>query len=756
VTVVVAVVLAALGACCYAAGTRLQHQALRGRFTDAVRHPRWLGGLAALGAGVALHFSALRLAPVTVVQPLGVIAVVVSVLWGLRERRGLREQQGWRPRVPGATGLALGAILFGTGVFTVLAARVTVATSVPSSAQRSAGVTVLLVVAGCWAVSLLLPGRGRCLARAVGAGCAYGLVPMLVRAAGEEFTAHGVTPALCGTLAGLSLAGLAGFGLTQGAQAAGPPEVTVACLTVVDPFVGVTVGVGLLGEAPGLAPLTAVTGLACWAVSAAGVLHLARTTPYVHPISDRTPSARSPFPPQEYVMTAVASSRPQRVLIGADTFPPDVNGAANFAHRLAEGLAGRGHEVHVVCPATEAATGTGTGSDSQATTAGGVTVHRFVSHRTRFHPTFRVCLPWQVARPVGELLDGLAPDVVHIQSHFAVCRSLASAARERGIPVVATNHFMPENLLGYTPLPTTLRHTVCRLAWRDLVRVFSRAQAVTAPTPRAIQLLHDNGLDSPALPVSCGLDLDRFSQPAGEADDAARDGNTRVLFVGRLDEEKNADQLLRALALLSGRPDVRGEIVGDGSCRRSLERLAAELGVADRVTFHGLASDQEVLDAYARCDVFCMPGTAELQSLVTMEAMAAGKPVVAADAMALPHLVRPGHNGFLFPPGDVEALAGYLVTLLEDRELRLRMGRAGREIVAGHDLGRTLTTFEDLYLRAAGKDSQRTADTAPATAAATATTPTGHPAPRVSLPHPRPATESEHRHDEYAARPGRR
>jgi hypothetical protein len=125
-------------------------------------------------------------------------------------------------------------------------------------------------------------------------------------------------------------------------------------------------------------------------------------------------------------------------------------------------------------------------------------------------------------------------------------------------------------------------------------------------------------------------------------------------------------------------------------------------------------------------------------------------------AMALPHLVRPGHNGFLFPPGDVEALAGYLGTLLEDRELRLRMGRAGREIVAGHDLGRTLTTFEDLYLRAAGGDPQRKAATAPATAAATATTPTGHPAPRVSLPHPRPATESEHRHDEYAARPGRR
>ncbi|MEV5411323.1 glycosyltransferase [Thermopolyspora sp. NPDC052614] len=381
---------------------------------------------------------------------------------------------------------------------------------------------------------------------------------------------------------------------------------------------------------------------------------------------------------------------PQRVVIGADTYPPDVNGAANFAYRLAAGLAERGHDVHVICPAPQDA-----GADPG--TPGGPTVHRLTSYGTPFHPTFRFSVPWRIRGSVTRLLDRLAPDVVHVQSHFGVGRTLTAAARRRGVPVLATNHFMPENLIGYAPLPDRLAEAFCRLAWRDCLRVFRRADIVTAPTPRAVRLLRDQGLNGTILPVSCGLDLRRFAQPPA----TRTDESPRLLFVGRLDAEKNVDVLLRALALLPPRPPVTAEIVGDGSRRADLEELARALGVADRVVFHGLVTDQEVLDAYARCDVFCMPGTAELQSLATMEAMAAGKPVVAADAMALPHLVRPGVNGLLFPPGDVTALAAALGLILADPETRARMGEASREIVARHDIAATLDIFESLYQEAA-------------------------------------------------------
>jgi glycosyltransferase involved in cell wall biosynthesis len=669
-----AVCLAVLDACCFAAGARLQHHGSPGSASliSAVRRPRWLAGLALLAVGATLYVIALRLAPLTVVQPFGVLTVVVSVMWGLRDR-GARLRLG--------TGLALAAILTGAGSFAVLAARATVPAPVTSRAEAQAGLLVFLTVAACAAVGRLLRGRGRCLFLATGGGVAYGYAPMLVRAATEQYADQGVHGALLGTLAALAMTVLVGCWSVQQAYAAGPPEITVACLTVADPLVAVAIGIGLLGEAPGITRWTAVAGLACAALAVSGIVRLSLCTSL---------SASAPLflPRQEHVMSGTLR---QRIVIGADTYPPDINGAANFAHRLATGLAGRGHEVHVICPSP--------GTGPERTTVDGVVVHRLVSHRTPFHPTFRVCLPWQITRPATGLLDRLAPDAVHVQSHFAVGRTLAAAARRRAIPVVATNHFMPENLIGYARISGRLGSTACRLAWRDLVRVFHRAQIVTAPTPRAVRLLHEHGLGTTALPVSCGLDLHRFAQPAV----SSKNGEHRVLFVGRLDAEKNVHELLRALPLLPDELRVTAEIVGDGSCRGSLEALARELDIYDRVMFHGLVNDQEVLDAYARCDVFCMPGTAELQSLATMEAMAAGKPVVAADAMALPHLVRPGRNGHLYPPGDTRALASALTAVLSDRDVRMRMGEASREIIAHHDIGYTLDTFETLYLEAAGR-----------------------------------------------------
>jgi phosphatidylinositol alpha 1,6-mannosyltransferase len=383
--------------------------------------------------------------------------------------------------------------------------------------------------------------------------------------------------------------------------------------------------------------------------------------------------------------TSAANTRPRlRIVIGADTYPPDVNGAANFASRLAVGLAERGHEVHVLCPSADARSGT--------VAAGNVTVHRIASVRTPVHPTFRICSPPRAFRAAQALVDELAPDLVHIQAHFLVGRGLAAAARRRRIPLVATNHFMPENLHGYLHLPRALQPLVSTLGWWDLRRVLRHAQVVTAPTPRAVQLLADKGVPS-ATAVSCGIDLNRFAGAMPMTDRLV----PHVLFVGRLDEEKRVGDLLLAVHRLRRDVHVRVEIVGDGQCRGAWQKLAGRLGIAGEVTFHGYVQEDALIAAYQRADVFCMPGVAELQSLATMDALAAGKPVVAADAMALPHLVRPGETGWLYSPGDVTALADRLRHLLEDGPARVRMGAAGRDLIAEHSMENTLDRFESVY-----------------------------------------------------------
>src|SRR5690606_33716213 len=142
---------------------------------------------------------------------------------------------------------------------------------------------------------------------------------------------------------------------------------------------------------------------------------------------------------------------------------------------------------------------------------------------------------------------------------------------------------------------------------------------------------------------------------------------------------------------------TRLEIVGEGSLRESFEQLATELGIRERVHFAGYVSDEELLDAYARADVFCMPSIAELQSLATMEAMSARTPVVLANAMALPHLVAPGENGALYPPRDVHALASAIDEILVDRETIERMGDASERMVLKHDIDAVLSRFESVY-----------------------------------------------------------
>ncbi|HVH23410.1 MAG TPA: glycosyltransferase [Pseudonocardia sp.] len=379
-----------------------------------------------------------------------------------------------------------------------------------------------------------------------------------------------------------------------------------------------------------------------------------------------------------------------RILIGAETYPPDVNGAARFAERLAGGLAGRGHKVHVVTPSP-------TGSPSREI-RDGITVHGVRSHRYFRHEHFQVCMPWEAFPATATLLAEIQPDVVHTQAHMVVGRGVVKAAHRAGRPLVATNHLMPENLAAYSPLPRWLQPAYHSLAWKDLGRVFARADVVTAPTPRAVELLVARAGLPDAFPVSCGIDADRYQVPVREPHAVPT-----VLFVGRLDQEKRVDELIRAMAALPADLPSALEIVGDGARRGDWTALAAGLGMGERVRFRGFISEVELLQAYAAAAVFCMPGVAELQSIATLEAMAAGTPVVAADAMALPHLVRPGRNGWLYRPGDVTELSARLGALLRDPGLRRRMGAASRELVAAHDFENTLDTFESIYQRVLGR-----------------------------------------------------
>ncbi|MGH8878407.1 MAG: glycosyltransferase [Stackebrandtia sp.] len=381
------------------------------------------------------------------------------------------------------------------------------------------------------------------------------------------------------------------------------------------------------------------------------------------------------------------------MLIGTDTYPPDVNGAGYFTHRLAAGLAERGNDVHVVCPSVE-------GPPSREV-RDGVTVHRLRSRPLLLHPTMRFVMPGTIAAAMRDLLTELSPEVVHVQGHFPVGRACLKTAVKSGIPVVATNHFMPDNLMHHVKVPSRLRDWVASRAWRDAATVFARADRVTTPTPLAAEVFADNGFSGDIEAVSCGIDLSRFHPRSGSATVAREQHDLpdrrTILFVGRLDEEKRIDELIRAMPALRRRVDAQLVVAGTGPQADSLRRLAADLGISAYVRLLGFVPDAQLPGLYRAADLFAIAGVAELQSIVTLEAMASGLPVIAADAVALPHLVRNGRNGYLFTPGDIDGISTRMEAILESPDDVSAMGAASRSMAAQHDHARSLARFEEIY-----------------------------------------------------------
>ncbi|WAH98253.1 glycosyltransferase [Arthrobacter sp. MMS18-M83] len=395
-------------------------------------------------------------------------------------------------------------------------------------------------------------------------------------------------------------------------------------------------------------------------------------------------------------MTIPETNKPLTILIAADTYRPQVNGAAQFGYRLAKGMKARGHDVHVLaCRADNGKSFTEFGDEG--------TVHRLKSHGVFTHEYFRISYPWEIKKDIALLFDRVQPDVVHIQSHYMIGEHVLYEAKKRGIRIIATNHFMPENLNPFLPFPQWFKDIIGRVSWKDMGKVMGQADVVTTPTPLAAKAMHQHAFLRKVLPLSNGIDAAAYELKPGE--EIEPHASPTVLFVGRLAEEKHVDVLIDAISKTPAELNVHLEVVGGGEVRSALEAQAKRLGLGERVNFLGLASDEDLRKAYIRADLFCMPGTAELQSLVTLEAMSASTPVLLANAMALPHLVREGENGHLFTPGDSNELAARITELLRLPAEELEaMGNASRAMVEPHSIQGTLQTFEDLYRGASYED----------------------------------------------------
>ena len=203
-----------------------------------------------------------------------------------------------------------------------------------------------------------------------------------------------------------------------------------------------------------------------------------------------------------------------------------------------------------------------------------------------------------------------------------------------------------------------------------------------------------------------GVDINRFSFGLDQGEIRKRYGiesKKIVLFVGALDSAhyfKGIDYLLRSFAQIHDK-DVCLIVVGDGDLRQSYIELSQSLNISDRTFFTGRVPDDDLPKYYAAADLAVLPSITmgEAFGLVLVEAMACGKPVNASDLPGVGTVVDDGVNGFLVRPRDCEDLATKMRLLLENNEIRVTFGRAGRRKVeekySWENIGKKL---ERLYL----------------------------------------------------------
>jgi glycosyltransferase involved in cell wall biosynthesis len=355
-----------------------------------------------------------------------------------------------------------------------------------------------------------------------------------------------------------------------------------------------------------------------------------------------------------------------RIGLFTNNYFPMLGGVPTAVETVRRGLEDLGHEVVVVAPRMA-------GTDDT-----GRQVIRVPAVPAPTYPDFALPLP--VGPGLSRRLRSLELDVFHAHHPFLLGASARRLARAAGRPFVFTYHTLYDRYAHYVPLP---RAMVARRAIRWSARFADTADLVLAPSDFVARRLRAQGVRRPVEVLPTGIDLDSFRP--GDRSAARRalelDADDRLLlYVGRLDREKNLELLLDAVAGIRI-PRVRLLLVGRGTQVAALRRAAAVRGLGDRVAFRG-GSPPDGLPAYYRAaDAFVFASTTETQGLAVLEAMACGLPVVAVRASGIEEVVAEGVSGLLVPE-DAAAFSAAAAQVLTDADLAAKLALGAREAAA--------------------------------------------------------------------------
>lgn len=362
-----------------------------------------------------------------------------------------------------------------------------------------------------------------------------------------------------------------------------------------------------------------------------------------------------------------------KIAILVSFFPPKwLAGTEIATYYMAEHLAQRGHEVHVITSLDEGL--------PEENYEKGFYIHRLPRTKIRFAGAF---IFWA---DIVRVIEKISPDIVHAQSLGI------------GVPALLSKKILkfPYAVWGQGS-DVYLPDWFTKLTSKTIIKNANSVIALTEDMKRAMQAIYNRDITI----VPNGIDLKEYISelPVQNVEGAEK----RILFVGRLHPVKGVQYLLQAMQMVHEEvPGAKLILVGDGEEREHLETLTDNLGIRECVEFAGRVPHERVQDYMNQAEVFVLPSLSEGFPVTILEAMACGLPIVATRVGGLPDIVEGGVNGYLVNVKNPNKIADKILFLLENDEVREEISANNREKAELYTWDKVTGTVEIIYSECLG------------------------------------------------------
>ncbi len=387
-----------------------------------------------------------------------------------------------------------------------------------------------------------------------------------------------------------------------------------------------------------------------------------------------------------------------KVAFTSDVYWPRINGVTVSTNVFLNELTKLGHEITLWVPEYPET------EDQKKLHHQDPRVKRLRSFAVPVSREDRWVAPWERFRFFSEL-DRFQPQLLHVQTEFALSFMARKYAKRRGLPMIQTCHTYFEQYISY--YAPWLGQKFGRHVARALTyRWFRHADAIIAPTVPMKEVLISYGITCPITVVPTGIPAEDF-RGITKADELLNSrwllqfpqmrGRKLLLYVGRVGQEKNMDFLLDALEqVVKKEPSALLVIAGNGPYFDTFKTLVAHRSLSHAVLCLGYVDHQELKHLYALADVFTFASVTETQGLVTIEAMMCGTPAVAVGKMGTKEVMA-GDNGGFMVEEDVTAFSNAVLRLLQDPVLYKVKSAEAMEYAQKWTAGTMAKRIETMY-----------------------------------------------------------